>query len=158
MFPLRYDEAEMEAAANAFVLRALFKENPARTLAPLALIGLSIAMLGLAGETQIAALLLVLALFVLCVFVSAGWRMHRREMREKLAVAQGKFCFARLYDEGIVIEAGGPAPMLEWKSVKAVWPAGKALLLILESNRFVALPIARAPKETLAFLQARVAG
>ena len=42
VFPLRYDEGEMNRAVNAFVMRALFKESPVRTFAPLALIALSL--------------------------------------------------------------------------------------------------------------------
>jgi len=158
VFPLRYDEKEMKRAVDAFVWRAVFKENAARTLVPLSLIALSLLMLGLLGDGQIASLLMALAVFVLFVVFAGGWRRLRREMREKTAAAQGKFCFARLSDEGIVIEAGGPAPLLEWKAIKAVWPAGPTLLLILATNNFVALPIARAPKEALEFLQAQVAG
>jgi len=158
VFPLRYDEDDMKRAVDAFVWRALFEENAVRTLAPLALIGFSLVMLGVSGEGEIAALLLALAVFVLFVFFSGGWRRLRRDMREKTAAAQGKFCFARLFDEGIVIEAGGPAPLLEWKAIKAAWPAGSTLLLIVATNNFVALPIARAPKEALEFLQAQVAG
>jgi len=157
-FPLRYDEKEMKRAVNAFVWCALFKENAARTLAPLALIALSLVMLGLSGEGEIASLLLALSLFTLFVFFCGGWRRLRREMREKIGASQGKFCFARLFDEGIVVETGGPAPLLEWKAIKAVWPAGPTLLLIVATNNFVALPIARAPKEALEFLQAQVAG
>ena len=158
VFPLRYDDAEMKRAVNAFVLRSLFKESAARTFIPLALIALSLVMLGVSGEGQIASLLVALVVFVLGVWVSGGWRRLQREMREKLGAARGKFCFARLSDEGIVIEAGGPAPLLEWKAIKAIWPAGPTLLLVLATNHFVALPIAGAPKEALAFLQAQVAG
>jgi hypothetical protein len=158
VFPLRYDERELKRAVDAFVWRALFKESAARTLVPLGLIGLSLVMLGLSGEGQIASLLLALSVFVLFVFFSGGWRRLRRDMREKIAAAQGKFCFARLLDEGIVIEAGGPAPLLEWRAIKAVWPTGPTLLLIVATNNFVALPTAGAPKEALEFLQAQVAG
>ncbi len=158
VFPLRYDDLEMKRAVNAFILRALFKESAARTFVPLALIALSIVMLGLSGEGQIASLLLALAIFVLGVWVSGGWRRLQRGMREKLNAARGKFCFARLFDEGLVIEAGGPAPMIEWKAIKAVWPAGSTLLLVLATNHFIALPVAGAPKEALDFLQAQVAG
>jgi hypothetical protein len=157
-FPLRYEENELKRAVDAFVWRALFKENAARTLLPLGLVALSLAMLGLSGEGEMAALLLALALFVLFVFFAGGWRRLRRQMREKIGASQGKFCFARLFDEGIVIEAGGPAPLLEWKAIKAVWPAGPTLLLIVATNNFIALPIARAPKEALEFLQAQVSG
>ncbi len=89
VFPLRYDDKEMKRAVNAFVLHSLFKESAARTFVPLALIWVSVVMLGLSGEGQIASLLLALALFVLFVFVSGGWRRLRREMREKIAAAQG---------------------------------------------------------------------
>lgn len=158
VFPLRYDETDMKRAVDAFVWRALFKENAVRTLIPLALIALSLVMLGVSGEGEIAVLLFALVAFVLFVFFSGGWRRLRRDICEKTAAAQGKFCFARLHDEGIVIEAGGPAPLLEWKAIKAAWPAGSTLLLIVATNNFVALPIARAPKEALEFLQARLAG
>ena len=157
VFPLRYDQDEMKRAVNAFVLRSLFKESASRTYLPLALIALSLVMLGLSGESQIASLIGMLAVFVLTVFVSGGWRRHHRQMRQKIAEARGKFCFARLFDEGLVIEAGGPAPLLEWKAIKAVWPAGPTLILVLATKHFVALPIARAPKEALEFLQAQVA-
>jgi hypothetical protein len=156
-FPLRYDDAEMNAAVNAYVARALFTERPALAFGPLALVGLSLAMLAYAGEGQSASLLFALALFVLGVFVSGGWRMHRRAMHELVKAAQGKFCFAHLYDEGLVIETGVPAPMLAWTSIKAVWPAGKVLLLILATNRFVALPVAAASQEALEFLREKVA-
>ncbi|MFY9657792.1 MAG: hypothetical protein WAK01_14635 [Methylocystis sp.] len=158
VFPLRYDESEMKRAVDAFVWRALFEENAARTLVPLGLIALSLVMLGVSGEGEIASLLMALTAFVLFVFFSGGWRRLRRGMREKTAAAQGQFCFARLLDEGIVIEAGGPAPLLEWKAITAAWPAGPTLLLIVATNNFIALPIARAPKEALEFLQARLAG
>jgi hypothetical protein len=158
VFPLRYDENELKRAVDAFAWRALFKEGAARTLVPLGLIALSLVMLGLSGEGEIASLLLALSLFVLVVFFSGGWRRLRREMRDKIAAAQGRFCFARLFDEGIVIEAGGPAPLLKWKAIKAVWPAGPMLLLVVATNHFIALPIAGAPKEALEFLQVQVAG
>jgi hypothetical protein len=155
-FPLRYDDAEMKAAIRAFMSRALFKESPTHTFVPLAILALSVGVLVYLGEGDIAAMLAALALFALGSFVSAGWRMHWRTMREKIEAAKGKYSFARLYDEGIVVEAGGPAPLLEWKAIQAIWPAGDAWLLILATNRFVALPVARAPKEALEFLRGKV--
>ena len=74
VFPLRYDENELKRAVDAFAWRALFKEGAARTLVPLGLIALSLVMLGLSGEGEIASLLLALSLFVLFVFFSGGWR------------------------------------------------------------------------------------
>lgn len=82
--------------------------------------------------------------------------MHQRVMREKVLAARGHISSARLLDEGVIIEAGGAAPLLEWKSIKAVWPAGPVLLLIVATNHFIALPIDRAPKEALDFLMAHV--
>jgi hypothetical protein len=161
VFPVRYEPAAMRAAVNAFTLRALVSEKPALAAAPLALIALSCAMLAYSGDGEDAALLFLGALAVLAIFVGGGWRMHQRAMREKIAAARGHISSARLFDDGIVIDAGGQvpggAPLLEWKSVKAVWPAGPVLLLILASRRFVALPIDRAPREAVEFLMARVA-
>lgn len=159
-FPVRYEPAAMRAAVNAFVLRALFTQKPALALAPLALIALSSAMLAYGGDGEDAALLFFGALALLAIFVGGGWRMHQRRMREKVAAARGNFSSARLYDEGIVIDAGaqasGEAPLLPWKAIKAVWPAGEVLRLIVAANHFVALPIDRAPREAVEFLMGRV--
>lgn len=159
VFPLRFEENEMREAVNAFTKRALLTEQPLKTLAPAALIFLACIMLALSGEEENAALLLIGALALFGSVVYGGWRMHQRAMRQKVERARGHFSTARLLDEGVVIDAGaqpGKAPLLPWKSIKAVWPAPNALLLIVATNHFIALPTARAPKEALEFLRAHV--
>jgi hypothetical protein len=159
VFPLRFEESEMREAVNAFTRRALLAEQPLKTLAPAALILFACVMLALSSEEENAALLLIGALAVLGGGVYGGWRMHQRAMREKVERARGYFSTARLLDEGVVIDAGaqpGEAPLLPWKSIKAVWPAPDALLLIVATNHFIALPTARAPKEALEFLMGKV--
>jgi hypothetical protein len=155
-FPVRYEDADMSAAVNAFTFRALFVEKPLLTAAPLALIALSCAGLAYMGEGEDALMLLIGALALLAIMVGGGWRMHRRQMREKVEKARGHISSARLLDEGVVIDAGGEAPLLPWKSIRAVWPTERVWLLVTATNHFIALPISQAPKEALEFMRARV--
>ncbi|WP_442754570.1 hypothetical protein ACNHKD_16485 [Methylocystis sp. JAN1] len=155
-FPIRFEDADVRAAVNAFVWRALFLEKPLRAVLPLALIGLSCAGLALAGDGEDAALLFIGATALLAIFVAGGWRMQQRMMREKVERARGHLSSATLFDEGVVVDAGGAAPLLPWASIRAVWPGERVWLLIVATNYFIALPVERAPKEALDFLTARV--
>lgn len=156
-FPVRYDEKLIRTAVNGFVARALFRETPLKTYLPLALILLACGGLLFMGETETAIEIFVALAVVLAIFVAMGWRMHLRAMREKLAAMKGRWPMAHLYDEGVVIDGPGPASMLEWPAIKAIWRLEGVWLLILATNHFVALPLAGAPGEALDFLDARVA-
>lgn len=156
-FPIRYDDADMRAVVDAFAIRALFREKPLGTFLPLALIALSCAGLAYAGDGEDAALLFIGALALLAIFVFGGWRMHRRRMGESVERARGYLSSARLFDEGVEIDAGGAAPLLPWKQIRAVWPGERVWLLITVTNHFIALPVERAPREALEFLSAKVA-
>ncbi|WP_424361561.1 YcxB family protein [Methylocystis parvus] len=156
-FPIRYEDADMRAAVNAFVWRALFRDKPLRALLPLALIALSCAGLAVAGDGEDAMMLFIGATALLAIFVAGGWRMQQRMMREKVERARGHLSSATLFDEGVVIDAGGAAPLLPWKSIAAVWPGERVWLLITATNHFVALPVERASKEALDFLTTKVA-
>ncbi len=155
-FPIRFEDAEMRAAVNAFTFRALFLEQPLRTALPLALIAISCAGLAYAGDGEDALLLLTGALALLAIFVYGGWRMQQRLMSERVERARGHLSSARLFDEGVVIDAGAAAPLLPWKSIKSIWPGERVWLLIVATNHFIALPIERAPREALDFLCAQV--
>ncbi|QGM98144.1 YcxB family protein [Methylocystis parvus] len=155
-FSIRFDDADMRAAVNAFVWRALFLEKPLGAVLPLALLVLSCVGLAYSGDAEDAALLFFGAAALLAIFVGAGWRMQQRMMREKVEQARGHLSSARLFDEGVVIDAGGAAPLLPWKSIKAVWPGDRVWLLIVATNHFIALPVERAPKAALDFLAAQV--
>jgi hypothetical protein len=156
-FPIRYEDADMRAAVNAFTLRALFLERPLLTAAPLALVALSCAGLAYSGDGEDAAMLFIGAVALLAIMAGAGWRMQQRMMREKVEKARGHLSSARLFDEGVVIDAGGAAPLLPWKQIKAIWPGERVWLLIVATNHFIALPIERAPAEALDFLSSQVA-
>lgn len=156
-FPIRFEDADMHAAVNAFALRALFFEKPIAAALPLALIALSCAGLAYAGDGEDAVLLFFGVLALLAIFVFGGWRMQQRMMREKVEKARGHLSSARLLDEGVVIDAGGAAPLLPWKQIKAIWPGERVWLLIVATNHFIALPIERAPAEALDFLSSQVA-
>lgn len=155
-FPIRFEDADMRSAVDAYVWRALLLDKPLRALLPLGLIALSGAGLAFAGDGEDALLLLAGAAALFAIFVFGGWRMQQRIMRAKVEQARGHLSSARLYDEGVVIDAGGAAPLLPWKSIKAVWPGERVWLLIVATNHFIALPVTRAPKEALDFLAARV--
>jgi|APFre7841882630_1041343.scaffolds.fasta_scaffold08441_4 hypothetical protein len=156
VFPVRYDEKLMRSAVNSFMTRVLFQENPVRTFLPLALIALSCAMLFFSGEQELGVELFIAALVVLVIFVASGWRMHLRTMRKKVDAMKGRWPMARLHDDGLIIDGPGPASLLEWPDVKAIWPIEGAWLLILATNHFVMLPLAGAPREALEFLRAHV--
>jgi hypothetical protein len=155
-FPIRFEDADMRSAVDFFVWRALFLEKPLRTVLPLGLIALSCAGLAFAGDVEDALLLFFGATALLAIFIASGWRMQQRMMHEKVERARGHLSSVRLYDEGIVVDAGGASPLLPWKSIRAVWPGERVWLLIVATNYFVALPVNRAPKEALDFLSAHV--
>ena len=157
VFPVRYDEKLIQTAATGFVTRALFRETPLKTYLPLALIFVSCAALAFMGEDETAVEIFLALAILLAIFVLSGWRMHMRMLREKLAAMKGRWPMARLRDDGIVIDGPGPASLLEWRSVKAIWRLEGVWLLILATNHFVALPLASAPQEALDFVDARVA-
>jgi hypothetical protein len=156
VIPLRYDETLVRAAARGYVARALFRENAALTFAPLAFIALACAMLYVAGDGETAMELLVVSVIVLAIFVASGWRMHLRMLRGKVEAMRGRWPMARLYDEGLSIDGPGPTSLLEWPRIKAIWPVEGAWLLILDTNYFLALPLAGASREALDFLSAHV--
>ena len=156
VFPLRYDEKLVRSAVNGFVTRALFRENAARTFVPLALIIVSCAMLFFSGEEEIGVGLFLALFAILAIFVASGWRMHLRMMRDKVEAMRGRWPMARLRDDGLIIDGPGPASLLEWPQIKAIWPIEGAWLLILATNHFVTLPLASAPQEALDFLRAHV--
>jgi hypothetical protein len=156
-FPVRYDENLIRTAATGFVTRALLRESPLKTYLPLALILVACVALAVMGDAETGVELLVALLVILGIFVLSGWRMHLRMLREKLEAMKGRWPMARLRDDGILIDGPGPASLLEWPAIKEVWRLEGVWLLILATNHFVALPLAGAPKEALAFLEARVA-
>lgn len=156
-FPLRYDENFVRACAWGFMARALFRENAALTLAPLAVIAFSCTMLFLSGDRELAIEILLVSLLVLAIFLASGWRMHLRMLRSKVAAMKGRWPMARLYDDGLSLDGPGEDSMLEWSRIKAIWPVARAWLLILDTNHFIALPLAGAPREALDFLQSHVA-
>ncbi|MFO1126261.1 MAG: YcxB family protein [Methylocystis sp.] len=156
VFPLRYDEKLIRTAVTGFVTRALLRENAARTFIPLALIVLSCAMLFFSGEEEIGVGLFLAVFAILAIFVTSGWRMHLRTMREKVEAMRGRWPMARLRDDGVIIDGPGPISLLEWRQIKAIWPIEGAWLLILTMNHFVTLPLANAPQEALDFLRAHV--
>ncbi len=156
VIPLRYDETLVRAAARGFVTRAIFLENWALTLGPLALIAFACAMLYVSGDGETAAELLIACAVVLAIFIASGWRMHLRMLREKVEAMRGRWPMARLYDNGLSIDGPGPASLLEWPRIKAIWPVDGAWLLILDTNHFLALPLAGASPEALDFLSAHV--
>jgi hypothetical protein len=155
-FPIRFEDADMRAAVDSFVWRKLFLDKPLRTALPLALIALSCAGLAFAGDVEDALLLFVGATALLAIFVAGGWRMQHRMMHEKIEKTRGHLSSARLYDEGIVVDAGGASPLLPWQSIKAVWPGESVWLLLVATNYFIPLPVKGAPKEALEFLSAHV--
>lgn len=155
-FPIRFEDAEMRAAVDSFVWRALLLDKPLRSVAPAALIALSCAGLAFSGDGEDALLLFLGAAALLAIFVAGGWRMQQRMMREKVEKARGHLSSARLYDEGIVLDAGGASPLLPWESIKAVWPGERVWLLIVATNHFIALPIKGAPREALDFISSQV--
>jgi hypothetical protein len=155
-FPLRYDEKLVQSSVQGFMMRAMFREKAALTFAPLALIAISCAMLFISGDSELAVELFLFCLAVLTILVASGWRMHLRLMREKVAAMRGRWPMARLYDDGLRIDGPGPASLLEWPRIKAIWPVEGAWLLILDTSHFIALPLAAAPREALDFLQAHV--
>jgi hypothetical protein len=156
VFPVRYDEALMRRAVTGFVTRALFSEQSVKTFLPLGLILLSCAGLYASGETELGVELFVAALALLAILVFAGWRMHWRMMREKIAAMRGRFATARLSDEGIVIDGPGPATRLDWAAVRDIWRFDGVWLLMAATNHFIALPLAGAPPAALDFLEAQV--
>lgn len=157
VFPVRYDEKLIRTAVTGFVTRALFRETPLKTYLPLALILLSCSALFFSGEQELGVEVFVALMVVLAIFVASGWRMHLRMMREKLAAMKGRWPMARVSDEGVMIDGPGPAALIEWPAIKAIWRLDGVWLLILVTNHFVALPLASAPKDALEFLHARVA-
>jgi hypothetical protein len=156
-FPLRYDENLVRSSVRGFMTRALFRENAALTFAPLALIAFSCAMLFFSGDEELAMELLLVSLIILAIFIASGWRMHLRMLHSKVEAMKGRWPMARLYDNGLSIDGPGPVSMLEWPRIKAIWPVEGAWLLIVDTNHFVALPLAGAPKEALDFLRAQIA-
>ena len=156
VFPVRYDETLMRRAVTGFMARALFREQAVKTFAPLGLILLSCMSLYASGDAELAVELFIAGLAILAILVFAGWRMHRRMMREKIAAMRGRFATARLSDEGIVIDGPGPATRLDWPAVKAIWRFDGVWLLIAATNYFIALPLAGAPQSALDFLEAHV--
>jgi hypothetical protein len=156
LFPVRYDDKIMRSAVNGFVTRALFRENAALTFAPLMLIVFSCIMLFFSGEAELAVELFLALAAILAVFVASGWRMHMRTTREKVAAMKGRWPMVRIRDDGLVIDGPGPASLLEWAQIKAIWPIEGAWLLILATNHFVTLPLASAPLEALDFLRSRI--
>jgi hypothetical protein len=158
VFPIRYDEALMRRAVTGFMTRTLIGEQAWKTFLPLGLILLSCIGLYVSGDAETGVELFIAASAILGVFVFAGWRMHWRIMREKMAAVRGRFVTARLSDEGIVIDGPGQATRLDWPAVKAIWRFDGVWLLIAATNHFIALPLAGAPPAALQFLEAQVRG
>jgi hypothetical protein len=156
VFPLHYDEKLVRSAVKGFVTRALFRENAAQTFVPLALIVLSCAMLFFSGEEELSVELFLALFAILAIFVASGWRMHLRIMRGKVEAMRGRCPLARLRDDGLIIDGPGATALLEWPQIKAIWPTEGAWLLILATNHFITLPLAKAPQEALDFLRAHV--
>jgi hypothetical protein len=156
VFPLHYDEKLVRSAVKGFVTRALFRENAAQTFVPLALIVLSCAMLFFSGEEELSVELFLALFAILAIFVASGWRMHLRIMRGKVEAMRGRWPMARLRDDGLIIDGPGATALLEWPQIKAIWPTEGAWLLILATNHFITLPLAKAPQEALDFLRAHV--
>ncbi|MGD9544101.1 MAG: YcxB family protein [Methylocystis sp.] len=156
VFLLRYDEKLIRSAVNGFVTRALFRENAARTFVPLALMIFACVMLFFSGEQELGVALFLALSAALAIFVASGWRMHLRIMRGKVDAMRGRWPMARLRDDGVIIDGPGPASLLEWPQIKAIWPVEGAWLLILATNHFITLPLANAPQEALDFLRAHV--
>jgi hypothetical protein len=155
-FNIAYDEKTLRRAVSGFVTSAIFRENAFLTHLPLALIVLACGALYFTGEEELGVELFVGVSVLLAIFVFSGWRMHMRQLRARLAGGGGRHPLVRLREEGLVIESGPAAPMIEWPRIREIRTLEDVWLLTLETNHFIVLPVRGAPREALRFLQDKV--
>ena len=155
-FNIAYDEKTLRRAVSGFVTGAVFHDNALRTFLPLALIILSCGGVFYSGDAELGIELFVASFLMLGIFVLAGWRMHMRELRRRLASGGGRHPLVRLREEGLVIESGPSTPMIEWPRIREIRPLEDVWLLILATNHFIVLPVRAAPREALRFIEDKV--
>lgn len=155
-FNIAYDEKTLRRAVSGFVSGAIFRDNAMLTYLPLALIVLACGALYASGDRELGVELFVVAFFMLAIFVLSGWRMHMRQLRKRLASGGGRHPLVRLREEGLVIEAGPAAPMIEWPRVREIRALQDVWLLILATNHYIVLPVRGAPQEALRFIKDKV--
>jgi hypothetical protein len=155
-FNIAYDEKTLRRAVSGFVAGAVFRENAILTFLPLALIVGACGALYFTGDTELGVELFVAASLLLTIFVLSGWRMHMRELRRRLASGGGRHPLVRLREEGLVIESGPAAPMIEWPRIREIRTLQDVWLLILATNHFIVLPVRGAPLEALRFIREKV--
>ena len=107
-------------------------------------------------ERELGVELFVALAAILSIFVFAGWRMHWRQLRARLAGGGGRHPLVRLREEGLVIESGPATPMIEWPRIREIRLLEDVWLLLLATNHFIVLPVRGAPREALQFLQEKV--
>jgi hypothetical protein len=155
-FNIAYDEKTLRRAVTGFVSGAVFRDNAILTYLPLSLIILGCGALYASGDMELGLELFVSASLLLAIFVLSGWRMHMRQLRKRLASGGGRHPLVRLREEGLVIESGPAAPMIEWPRIREIRTLQDVWLLILATNHFIVLPVRGAPQEALSFIQDRV--
>ena len=155
-FNIAYDEKILRRAVSGFVTGAIFRENAILTFLPVVLIIVACGALYVSGDSELGVELFVAASLLLAIFVFAGWRMHWRQLRARLAGGGGRHPLVRLREEGLVIESGSAAPMIEWPCIREIRTLEDVWLLILKTNHFIVLPVRDAPQEALSFLQDKV--
>ena len=155
-FNIAYDEKTLRRAVSGFVTGAVFRENAVLTFAPLALILLACGALYFSGDAELGVELFIVATVILAIFIFAGWRMHLRQLRARLAAGGGRHPLVRLREEGLVIESGPATPLIEWPRIREIRTLEDVWLLILATNHFIVLPVRGAPREALSFLEEKV--
>ena len=155
-FNIAYDEKTLRRAVSGFVTGAIFQENAILTGLPVVLILVACGALYFSGDAELGVELLVVSSLLLAIFVFAGWRMHWRQLRARLAGGGGRHPLVRLREDGLVIESGPATPMIEWPRIREIRPLEDVWLLLLATNHFIVLPVRGAPREALQFLQEKV--
>jgi hypothetical protein len=155
-FSVAYEEATLQSAVRAFMWKSQMGGN--RWIASAAafafIVGAGILLLtyefgigvGLIGGAVLAV--------ILCL---ASWAsVVSRARQAKLAMMSEPRAEFVILDDAVEVTTDRGSGRIAWRSIRQIWKFKRVWLLMMDSNRFVTLPLADAPSEALQFLDQKI--
>jgi hypothetical protein len=155
-FSVAYEEATLQSAVRSFVWRSQMggKGWVSSAVAFVIAVGASFLLLSYEFNALIGAIAAVVAALILS--LSTLWWMASRARQAKLAMMSEPRAEFLILDDAVEVKTDRGAGRLPWRSIRQIWKFKRVWLLMMDSNRFVTLPLADAPAEALQFLDQKV--
>lgn len=155
-FSVAYEEATLQSAVRAFVWRSQMggKGWVSPAVAFVIIVCASLILLG--NEFNVAVGLIGAGVTAVMLVLATLWWMSSRARQAKLAMMKEPRAEFLILDDAVEVKTDLGSGRLPWRSIRQIWKFKRVWLLMMDSNRFVTLPLADAPAEALQFLDQKV--